>query len=1508
MKHTPPTRSALWSIVLLLLVLAGLLPALPARAATPLTTELYSVGDARVQGGSPDVNFGSGFIWTGTANGHLAYVQFDMLELPLNATITSAELRLSYQGTYTGTANVEVGRNDAAWDEATVTWNTRPASSFNGNIQPVGDTRGDIAWPVTPLVTQWHTGTAPNYGFALRGDGLLKAFHSKETGCIPTPTAPCDPLKLAPRLVVTYTLPAEEGPRPDLGDAPDSSNNVGVNPNTAYPGVPGNFPTVWNGTPAGDAAGPRHANPSFQGILGQNLSREVEADNGNDADGLNNILNGGADNANNDRADDGWRNRNASFANCQATTLRVRVKKAAGANIERMFLNVWFDGNRDGDWADRALCQPEAGALNIPAHEWIVQNYFVDMAGIPAGGYVDIDVPTEIVLNSTPERYHWMRFTLSERHAPENANGRTDGRGPHPSVGSYQFGETEDYVQWPQPPGEDGTLEIQKRIVNASGDPLPIGGMVTYEIRLRHVGGSQPMQARLRDELAYGFRLFPQIVNGQIEYIVARSATGGAAPLQASYDLNVSPPLPLPTYTVNWQGTLVPDSEITLSFLVQNLGLCEPNITVQDVRNVAQAQPRNGTPISAEATFRAACPNYNPLDIEFEQVPFDADLSLDELNDLTWNGTVWNNHPISTTINLYQSGANTIIQDNTTLNLGPNERRQISFNLKLNEGDKQLADLAQLKIGFCFVLPETEDCPDKQNYPNYHGELPPVDAARPDLGDAPDSTNHAGVAMLAFPGVQANYPTVFDPATGNPEGPKHNRPWPLHLGPQVSRELEADVGPDQDPLNNIEPAANDPNNDRFDDGANPNLWALNNCQTTNLPVRVAVNQQAVDFFKQQERRPYLNVWLDANRDGDWADGLPCGGGPDGGGQGAVEHIVIDVQVDVVALGPGLHVINVPTGRVPWPADLANKPTWVRLTLSERESNKPLQYGNIKYGDGRGYAQPFGLGETEDYLMYPNGAEGAGPDLAVGLRGKVTTVDGKQQLGFKIDYANLGSRPASGGTLRFQLPSQLRDLEISMLQAPGIPSSDISKGNGEVTMRLPTMQPGEQKSVLIGLLLPASGAATASTVQATEYSARAEVTLAGDTDGANNQATATVKRTPATPTLAFKAAKGQLWSGADSTCRNSVEVGGMGEPGSTVELLLNGKPAGNAPVGGDGLFTATLQNLPNGLHIVSPRDAASGLATGKRLHVNNSLPIDPLSLVFTDSKGQKFHPQTLGYSFGATQTGSFFKAGETYQMGVDGCGNNRTMQIRLLRGEQWLGMLSDEDGDGHYSGSFTYEAAAPQLATTVPGLTLAVSSGSSSQRFTLAQNEGALGYVRDAATRQPLADASVTLLAAGVAPWPAGSLGLPNPQISAADGSYMRVVPGASQVSITRSGYQPFRSWVFDESGSIDATSFLTAVFAGPAAQSVGISESGFDTVLLRVPAGSVVEWVNLGLGEHGISGTAGASGALNSGQSFRLRFDAAGTFTFSDPANPTSSITVVVEEGGRRIFLPLVRR
>ena len=92
-----------------------------------------------------------------------------------------------------------------------------------------------------------------------------------------------------------------------------------------------------------------------------------------------------------------------------------------------------------------------------------------------------------------------------------------------------------------------------------------------------------------------------------------------------------------------------------------------------------------------------------------------------------------------------------------------------------------------------------------------------------ELGDAPDSSNTFGLSMTAYTvaPVPARFPTVYQ-AGSPPYGPIHWRPYGVAwLGPAYTKENEADVGPDQDPVNNIRPQANQPDLDGADDGAEP---------------------------------------------------------------------------------------------------------------------------------------------------------------------------------------------------------------------------------------------------------------------------------------------------------------------------------------------------------------------------------------------------------------------------------------------------------------------------------------------------------------------------------------------------------------------------------------------------------------------------------------------------------------------------------------------------------------
>lgn len=771
--------------------------------------------------------------------------------------------------------------------------------------------------------------------------------------------------------------------------------------------------------------------------------------------------------------------------------------------------------------------------------------------------------------------------------------------------------------------------------------------------------------------------------------------------------------------------------------------------------------------------------------------------------------------------------------------------------------------------------------------------------AQPDLGDAPDGTNHAGAAMAAYAATPASFPTVSDPATGLPQGPRHRSPLPFHLGPQASREAEADIGPDQDPLNNIVPPANDPDNDRFDDGGRPDLWNLTNCQPTTVPVRVFISPQAAAWFQSQNKKGFLNVWLDGNRDGDWADGLNCAGG-----QAAVEHIVIDQPIDVVALGAGLHIVNLPTRPVPWPAQLAQRPSWARVTLSERESNRTLQFGTLTYGDGRGYAQPFQTGETEDYLAHPEGVPGS-PDLAVHLDGRLRHEDAGEQAAFTIEYVNGGARLASGGTLIFKKPAQLRDIPIALRQTPGILAADIVDTGAEIRFRLPALQPGAGGAITL------RWAAFPSSVTG-DLTAGAQVALSGDSDAANNQATATVARTAAAPIVGIKAGGGKTWALNETTCRNTVDLTGRGTPGTTVDLLLDDAPAGSVVVNPQGSFFAQLQ-LADGRHSFATVAAGStGRPPTGTIIVDSGLPIDPLSLSFTDGTRNTFHPSTLGFSFGASNPSTFLRRGETYAVSIDSCTNDPNTQVSLSIIGVLIALFDDND-DGRYTGSFTYNPPA-KTSVAMSGETaqFTVRNGGTVQSFALQLNE-ATGIVRDATTNQPLAEAAITALAAqpgNTSAWPAAALGQPNPQTTGTDGSFVVNLPGgANRLEVTRAGYQPYRSLVFDENSGVPRIALTPVISAAPTHR-IYLTATGFSPAVLRAPTGSVIEWVNLSLNERSVTGGAWDSGALEPGQSYRTTLNAPGSSNYTDPTSSGSTATIVAEARTtfNRLYLPLASR
>ena len=226
-----------------------------------------------------------------------------------------------------------------------------------------------------------------------------------------------------------------------------------------------------------------------------------------------------------------------------------------------------------------------------------------------------------------------------------------------------------------------------------------------------------------------------------------------------------------------------------------------------------------------------------------------------------------------------------------------------------------------------------------------------------DLGDASDSTNNYGRLMVAYTApfsTKANYPTVYDDGSGTgPYGPVHlNDKMVAYLGKTITREIEADTGPDEDGRNNIRPQISSPNVDNGDDSISLSL-SLPDCCWTTIDYDVTVVDPDIDLW--------VNIWLDWNRDGDWDDVVDCPEGP--APEWAVQNQFL------FNLPTGLNKITSPAF-LPWHPEDGPENIWVRITLSERPwktGSNPGELGNA----GSGPQEKYEIGETEDYYIIPD---------------------------------------------------------------------------------------------------------------------------------------------------------------------------------------------------------------------------------------------------------------------------------------------------------------------------------------------------------------------------------------------------------------------------------------------------------------------------------------------------------------------------------------------------------
>lgn len=160
-----------------------------------LSYQNTAVQDTHVAQSAPLGNYGTSPSFAVSTNQEV-YLKFDIGPIPNDVVIESAKLLLTNNGGGP-TATFNILEILSPWDEATVTWNTKPSTIVHSTVQLSGLTVGaTVEINVTQLVQKMVEVGGSRNGIGLTASSTV-SFHARESS---SPS-------YRPKLVITYSIP-----------------------------------------------------------------------------------------------------------------------------------------------------------------------------------------------------------------------------------------------------------------------------------------------------------------------------------------------------------------------------------------------------------------------------------------------------------------------------------------------------------------------------------------------------------------------------------------------------------------------------------------------------------------------------------------------------------------------------------------------------------------------------------------------------------------------------------------------------------------------------------------------------------------------------------------------------------------------------------------------------------------------------------------------------------------------------------------------------------------------------------------------------------------------------------------------------------------------------------------------------------------------------------------------------------------------------------------------------